>query len=449
MRQMAVFALILILTASIAAQDNSCPAMQDEALANIAALCAEQEAESLCFGFPTVSAIQRQPAAEQPRLQQPGDSIPLDGIDWFSLSTEDHGWGVARAVFPAYPPDSVEPESAALLAFGNVALFFPAPLEVPSPLVDVTVTAARGAYLRAQPTTESRIVRPLSVRSKLKAMGASQDRRWLHVYAAPNIRGWMSDEVVSQPAQELPILNTEPESPPLWLPWQTFDFRSGMDDKPCAESLESGILLQTPKYIAPRHFVINGILLRLSGSAWLQAKAKSGTFIHVLDGLASVSAAGVSHEVKSGFHTTVVLEIREDGSLVPADAPSAPIAYDYHALLALPIHLLIYPSRIRLDVYTVADPVPAGGGSPLEGMSTTDDCRISALLDGANIRSRPDPEASIIAVMAYRESAKPIARGIGSDSLPWWKLADSVWIRINATSFGGNCDAVPLILPGS
>ncbi len=448
MRQITITALIFILAASIAAQEPSCPAMQDEALANIAARCSEQEAGSLCIGFPTVSAIQRQPAVGQPRLQEPGDSIPLDGIDWFSLSTEDYGWGVARAVFPAYPPDRLEPESTALLAFGNVALFFPPPISPPTPLLDVAVTATRGAYLRAEPTTESSIVRPVAVRSKLKAVGASLNQGWLYVYAAPDLTGWMSAEVVSQPAQALPVLETDPASAPLWLPRQTFDFRSGMDDKPCAESLESGILLQTPKFIAPRRFVINGIPFLLSGSAWLQAKANSGTHFHLLDGLAGISAAGDEYEVKGGFKTVVPLEKTADGRIVPAGAPSEPVAYDYHALLGLPITLLIYPSRVRLDVYAVAEPVPAGGGSPLEGLTSDDDCIITAGLDGANIRSGPDPEASIIAVMAYRESAKPIARAIGSDSLPWWKLTESVWIRIDATSFGGNCDAVPLILPG-
>ena len=132
---------------------------------------------------------------------------------------------------------------------------------------------------------------------------------------------------------------------------------------------------------------------------------------------------------------------------MPADVPSEPSSYNYHSLINLPIHLMIYETRVGLDVYSVVSPVPAGGGNPLEPLSAADICTISAQLSGANIRSRPEPDAPIIAVMAYRESAKPVARGIGTDRLPWWKLANSVWIRVDATVSGGNCNDVPLILP--
>ena len=55
------------------------------------------------------------------------------------------------------------------------------------------------------------------------------------------------------------------------------------------------------------------------------------------------------------------------------------------------------------------------------------------------------PPRPVVAVMAYRESAEPIARGIGGDSLPWWKLADSVWVRVDATVAGGACNELRLI----
>ncbi len=450
-RRWLTFCLLLLLSrAWAAAGDSSCPAEQNEALGNIVSHCADQAAETLCFGHPTVSALQRELTSDAPNFTQPGDTMSIAGVDWLSVSTEDRSWGLARAIFPAYAYDSLEAEETALLAFGNVALFFSAPVNLPSPLHDVEVAASRGAYLRAEPSLAADIVKPISVRAKVKAIGTSLNRNWLRVYAAPDMLGWMSREVLTEPAERLPVSESDADTVPLWLPWQSFDFRSGIGDAPCADAPESGILLQTPKFIPPRQFLINGIRLRLSGSAWLQATLSSGTRIRVLDGLGHVRAADIEQEVKSGFGTSVPLVMRDDdGWLMPAEAPSEPAAYDYHAMLNLPVGALIYPSRIRLDVYTVAEPVPAGGGNPLEGLSGTDDCAISAGLEGANIRSRPDPEAPIIAVMAYRESAKPIARGIGADGLPWWKLADSVWIRIDVTAFAGNCGAIPLLRPGS
>ena len=76
---------------------------------------------------------------------------------------------------------------------------------------------------------------------------------------------------------------------------------------------------------------------------------------------------------------------------------------------------------------------------------STRPCKISTGTFGARIRSRPDPDAPVIALMGYRESADPMARAIGADNLPWWKLGESIWIRIDATDYAGNCSAVPLI----
>ena len=445
-----LIALIIVLLGAIAsAQEATCPAMQDLALANIAAHCAEQEPGTLCLGNDTVTAVHRPPAPATASMKQPGDTVSIDSIDWLSISTEDQTWGAARAVFPAYADDSFDLQTSALLAFGNVALFFPAPLDLPSPLVDLEVASARGAYLRALPNIDARILSPLAVRTKLKAIGASPNRNWRLVYATPDLRGWMSAEVVTAAAGDLPVMDSDADTVLLWLPWQTFDFHSGIADASCAESLESGILLQAPNFIAPRHFAINGIRVLLSGAAWLQAQVNSGTRISVIDGTASVSAMDVTQVVKRGFQTSVALELTDDHKLIPAAAPLSPVAYDYQHLLSLPIHALLYPSRVSINVYAVATPVPADGGSPLTYISSDDSCRISAGLDGANIRSRPDPEAPIIAVMAYRESAEPVSRGIGVDRLPWWKLANSVWIRVDATVFGGNCNDVPLILPGN
>ena len=134
----------------------------------------------------------------------------------------------------------------------------------------------------------------------------------------------------------------------------------------------------------------------------------------------------------------------DDRALVPAGAPTTPQAYDYHSLIDLPVGALPNPAKVGLDVYAVADPVPAGGGSPLDGLPSDAPCKFSAVLAGANIRSHPDPNAPVIAVMAYRESAEPLARGIGADNLPWWKLGERIWVRVDATVSGGNCNALPL-----
>lgn len=437
------------LAAAIAAQDSACPALQTQALNNIVSRCADQDAGAICLGHPTVSAIRRLPADRAAGWLQSGDTLPVDSLDWLAISTEDETWGAARAVFPAYAGESLDIREAVLVAFGNVALFFPASVKPPSPLVDLTVTAGRGAYLRAQPHLDAQILRPLAVRVQLKAIGMSLNRNWRLVYAAPNLRGWMSRSVVSTSGESLPVLDADTDLIPLWLPGQIFDFHSGIADAPCDGGWESGILLQAPILTAPTYFEINGIHVLLSGSAWLQAQISSGTLIHVIDGAARVTAAAVTRSVRRGFHTSVPLAISEERSLHAASAPSEPVPYDYQRLSRLPVRTLIHPSRVSLALYTLATPAPQDGGSPLSYMSSVDPCKIVAGRDGANLRSRPDPAAPIIAVMAQNDSARPVSRGIGVDSLPWWRLAEAVWVRVDATRFGGNCNNIPLARPGS
>lgn len=448
-RCLAVLVFISLAAAVITAQDSACPALQGEALDNIVSHCAEQEPGSLCLGQPTVSAINRPPIPETSARRQPGATLPIDNIDWLSVSTEDQTWGAARAVFLAYAADSLDIREAALVVFGNVALFFPPPVEPPAPIVDLTVTAARGAYLRARPHLDAQIITPLALRAQLKAIGMSPNQNWRLVYAAPDQRGWMNQSVVSISGEALPVIDADAELIPLWLPWQIFAFHSGSADAPCDGSWESGILLQAPNFITPTYFKVNGIDILLSGTAWLQAQPSNGTLIHIIDGLARVTAADVTQNVRRGLQTSIPIKISDDQELAAAGAPTDPVPYDYQRLSHLPIHTLIHPSRVSLALYTLATPAPQDGGSPLTYMSSEDPCKIVAGRDGANLRSRPNSAAPIIAVMAHRDSARPIARGIGADTLPWWKLADGVWVRVDATSFGGNCNAIALLRPGN
>ena len=445
MKRLAALAFIWLCLSHAFAQESACPALQQAAFDNVVAHCAEQEAGVLCLGQATVSPVLRGPARTVALLNEPGDSISIADIDWLSISSEDKTWGAARALFPAYAGDDLEARNAALLAFGNVALSLPEPAPQPSILADIKVTAAQGANLRALPSTDARVIAKLAVSRELKAIARLPGGGWLQIYATPELRGWISESVVSAPLERVPTLGAEADITPLWLPWQRFDFRSGMDDAPCDGAPESGILLQTAEIATPRRFIINGARLLLSGTAWLQAQISSGMLVHVMDGRGRLSAPGGEAALSSGNFSSIALEQADDGALIPAAPPTEPEAYRYHELSRLPIQALPYETRVSLDRYLVASPAPADGGSPLEGLEADAPCKFSAVSSGANIRSRPDPEAPIIAVMAYRESAEPIARGIGVDSRPWWKLADQIWVRVDATVSGGNCNDLPLI----
>lgn len=444
MRFILLCSILSLLAALASAQASSCPAMQDRAFANLASACAEQELNSICLGHPTVS-LARLPDVAAVAFSQPGDQAAASSVDWFSASSEDKTWGAARILFEAYPPADLEAQTAALLAFGDVALFPSSSLSPPATLLDFTVAAAQGANLRAEPNTDAPVMRTLANRASLKAAGVNDDGTWIQVYVTPEESGWISRELLEGDVNQLQSAPRDNASRPLWSRWQVFDFRSGIDDAPCPGAAGSGILLQSNQFQPPRQFWLNGLDIRLNGVAFLQAQIDAGMSIYVLDGEATITVPDARTLVKSGFYTQVPLGVAEDGSPRSAGAPAAPSAYDYQSMLSLPIDALHYPSRVGLDPYTIIRRRPSSGQSPLEGMSTEAPCKITAGTFGANIRSYPDPDAPIIAVMGHRESADPVSRAIGGDDLLWWKLAERVWIRIDATVTGGKCSAVPLI----
>lgn len=435
-----------LLAANLAAQELACPVLPDEAWANIAAHCDEQMLGSLCYGYPTVSVVFHQNHSQTDRFSLPGDRIPLTGIDWFSASSEAGTWGLARARLYAYPADSLAVQTAAMIFFGNVAVFLPEQKDLPASLLDVEAAAAAGANLRTAPTTAAKTIGTVGYKTPLKAIGRSPDKRWVQVYADPVTVAWVSQSLLAGDVSSLPVVPADQtQAPSLWLPLQSFGFHSGIADAPCDDLPPSGILLQTPKNADPRRFEINGARLHLRGAAFLQAQIETGMLVHILDGEAVLEALNGEAAVNRGAFSRVLLDMDDDGALFPIESPAAPTAYPYHSLLNLPIDLLLYPTKIGLDVYSLVTPRPSDGRSPIAGMALDARCTFTVGPSGANIRSQPDPEAAVIGVIGYRESAHPLARAIGRDDLPWWQLAESVWIRIDATVTGGDCHAVPFI----
>ncbi len=447
MRYLLVLAFTwLLCTPLAAAQDSACPAMQEMALANIQTFCAGQASGTLCLGYPTVSPTLRAEASESVLLSQPGDMMNIADIDWLSISTEAKTWGTARALLNAYPAESLSSRDAALLAFGNVTIFLPPHVEAPVVLTEARVQARLGANLRALPTTTSRIVARLAQGRPLLVTALSPDGDWLLVYATPETRGWINQILVSDIASSLPELESAASTPPLWKSWQSFDFHSAIGDAACEEAPASGILLQTPEFGTPLYFDINGTQIRLRGTAWLQAQSSIGMLAHLLDGSARITTNDGSVLLRPGSYTTIPLELADNGALRAIAPPAAPQAYEYHSLSILPLHLLPYPSRVALDTGSLVEfvePTPPGDGSPSTDLPPDAPCTIAAMPNGANLRSRPDPAAPVIAVMHYRQSAQPVSRVIGSDSKPWWKLAERVWVRADVTTNAANCSALP------
>jgi len=431
------------MTVSIIAQDATCPELQINAFEAIGNFCGEQSANTLCFGSPTTSVTYTDNADDSMRFSVSGDSIPLTSIDWFSTSSEADTWGTTRAFLQAYAPNSLQEQPATMILFGNVVLFNQGTEGITFQTADVEVTISQGANIRETPSADARLIEPVMRGTILKAIGLSDDSSWVQVYTDRDTVGWVSTIAISDGFVGLPTVSPDDELPTLIAPLQAFNFQSGISDAACDSVPSSGILLQASNGENPTEFYINGATLQLNGTAFLQAHPEAGMLVHITDGTGRIFAQDGEEKINAGYVSRVLLDTDDDDNLQPSESPTIPLVYDYQDLVNLPIDLLSDPSRVGIDIYTLITPRPISGESPIAGMALDAPCKFTVGQSGANVRSEPSAAGSIIAVMAYRESAEPIGRIVGAGSFPWWKLAEGVWIRVDTTVTGGDCSSVP------
>lgn len=126
-------------------------------------------------------------------------------------------------------------------------------------------------------------------------------------------------------------------------PLQAFYFKSGLNDAPCPEAPDSGVLIQTPEGAQRIEFRVNEVTVTLGSTAYVQAQAGGTMTISVVEGEAEVEAEGTTVTVPAGYQTSVPL----DDDLNADGAPSEPEEFDPADLAALPLGNL--PRLITLD----------------------------------------------------------------------------------------------------
>lgn len=444
MSRIALVASCFLLCFVVMAQDaSSCPQLQQEAFNALNIYCGEQVEDSLCYGNPTLSVNYAENAPEGLRFSLPGDAIPLNSILWFSTSTEANTWGISRAHLRVYPANSLQVEQASMVLFGDVIVYNRGTEGSSVITQDIEVTSAQGANIRTGTATDFRVIEPVLDGTILKASGRLEDSSWVRVYTSRGLVGWVSSAGISGDIEELPVVTEDDPTQDLILPLQQFDFQSGFSNPDCADVPTSGILLQTnTNDDLSLPFVINDVRIELMGTAYLRARPDEGFLIAITEGSAIVTALESSQTINAGYVSRVFMETDEDGNLQALEAPSPPLVYDDEEMATLPLELLGRETIVALDIYTIITPRPAGESSPIAGMALNAQCTITTGESGTNLRTGPGTSFPIRAVMAYRESAKPIGRTIGTDGAPWWKLAEGVWVRVDTTVFGGDCTAV-------
>ena len=445
MKRLFIFGILYLSTITLLAQDAlGCPALEQSAIQNVLELCNELEG-GVCYGNPSLSLIPFDDTDDS-RFSLPGDVVPVEMVHRLFSSTEENTWGIALIQSETYPVDTWLLQSVTMAVFGTVSIENMGNEGITAEVQLVEIATTEGANVRALPTSEGRLIETLFVGDVIQATGRSSDAQWVRVQTRAGETGWISIFAIEENIQQLPETDTNDDAPDLlYLPLQAMNIQTGLNDAGCEEGIESGVLIQTSTSEGHRAFDVNEVSLQFAGTVFLQVQPEAGLLVHAVDGNVQVITGDIFTNVPAGAVLSIPMELDEDGLLLASGQPGSPQSYDYESMLRLPYDVLPLPVFVGVDLATIIQPRPVSGESPIAGMALDAQCTITVGEDGSNIRVEPSTNAPIRGVMSYRESAQPIARANGLDGLPWWQLAEGVWVRVNTTVTGGDCISVPNI----
>lgn len=198
--------------------------------------------------------------------------------------------------------------------------------------------------------------------------------------------------------EDAPPPTPEFEDTLQYRPMQAFYFKTAIGDAHCAESPDSGILIQTPQGSTEIELITNTVKITLGSTAYFQAEAGAEMTMSVLEGHATASAFGVTVAVPAGTRVRIPI----DADLNATGAPSIPEPYDLVRLASLPIQNLpddIIVSPPLMDEQISAMDVPTYGmwnvvyDSPFIEILN---CASDSYSSDYSVLLSPQPDGSII-----------------------------------------------------
>jgi hypothetical protein len=370
------FSLLFSVSVVVAAAQAECPAIVQQALAATDTACADTGRNQACYGNIDLSAVPQEGVTDFV-FSQPGDLVDVTGVQTLTLAPLDEQgdtWGVALMRIQANLPDTLPGQNVTFLLFGDVeiqnAVDPNQSVQTTAPLgVTLDVTISSPTPLLESITGDTGLPELLDAGTQVVADGQAAFGQMLHVTLADGRAGWIPAAMVQVDGDVTTLpefsLDGEPpaanaDAPVALTPMQAFYFKTGLNDSPCTEAPDSGILIQTPEGAGKIDLVVNDVKVSLGSTGYFQAQPGAEMTISVVEGEAEVESDGVTVTVPAGMQTGIPV----DDELHASGAPEEPQPYD--ELGALPISVL--PREITIaeplaeaTVSAASDAVPVPG----------------------------------------------------------------------------------------
>jgi uncharacterized protein YraI len=402
--------------------------------------CAELAPSTLCAI--TEGAIVTDEAGIQALTS--GSQVTLQTLQALQLQPSVDNCGMAIWNTRAYANTTWDTEASTVFALGNLIIQNLAPAHF---MQTMTIITPQGANIRSGVGDEFRILTVVAQGETLKAFGRLADNSWVQVLLRDGQIGWLTSTALNETLDALPVVMPDDSDfvdPYLPLTHMVL----GTSDAPCQSTIASGLLIQSEKLALPIRYQINGVLIDVFGTIFVElVRVETGAnlLVYNLEGDVTVLANTQSENVKEGHYTTVLLDTNAQNP-APVDKPSVSRPYNYERVVNLPIDVLERTFYVALgDVYQFVRPKPEGDIIPLSSMLATEPCRLTTGEGGTNIRAGAGTDYPIMAVLGFRESVGIQGRATGTDGQNWWQIAPYLWVSGQTTVTGGDCINVPTV----
>ncbi|MBL8154417.1 MAG: SH3 domain-containing protein [Anaerolineae bacterium] len=293
------FSLLLFVFASpvITAQDNSCAALRDEALATALQSCAGVGPNEICLGHMDVASMMSCETAMA--FESPGDIIPINAVCAMRLGAMQPAgtWGVAVM----RPVIGEANDTLTYVLLGDVEI-----QNTGSAASQIRVWANADTDIRSGPGSSYESLVTVAAGTVLNVNACNCTQNWLRTVLEDGRVGWILTRSVTvfESVEALPVVKGDT---PIYGAMQAFNFSSGQAQTPCAEAALSGILMQAPTAGTDAQAQINGVQVVFTSTLFTQAQPGGSLTIRVLDGSARVTADNFTALVSAGAEVVIPL----------------------------------------------------------------------------------------------------------------------------------------------
>jgi uncharacterized protein YraI len=448
MKSRRLFLLFVLLTLTIGSKGlypakadeqkpDTCLATINAVLALSSRVCQNLERGHACYASGPLHGTTW--AGEPKTFSIPGEKPEVADIHTLQLGGLDEAsgtWGLATLRIQGNLEDTQTQRNITLILFGDAQIE-----NVVAAPKEMKVTTTGNAILRARPKNDGAILERLSLRKILTANGRLKDSAWVRVSVPDSGQsGWVSAKII-QATGDLRSLDIIDPDAPFYRSMQAFKLQTASSDAPCPGAPSSGLIIQSPNIKTPAELIVNGVRLRLSATAFIQAAPGASMMINMLDGYAEVEANASKQIVPAGAR----LQIPLDDTLMPSGDIAAAEPYDTADLQSLPLDNL--ERRVTVRPPLTPEGIVEALKNPTGGTTIAVSQQYCRLKAGGktNLRGGPATYFAVIGELRAGDTAYPVYQTQDADKNTWWQLYSGGWVRSDFIKPTGECGQIPYI----